>query len=325
MNRRSFAYRVCGILVALPTCAHAQSNDKVYRIGLIEAIPARANAANLEALRKGMRELGYVEGRNLIIEYRSAEGHAERFPELASELVRARVDVIVARGTPATLAARNATSTIPVVMATMGDPRLNVASYANPGGNTTGLTTFSTELTAKRVQLLKELVPQISRIAMLHNMSNPAVPAEWEETKRAAQTLKIRAELLDVRNVDDLRRAFETASAHSVDAMVVGADGFIQAHVHDIVRDVEQRRLPTVYPSREFAEAGGLIAYGVNYPQLYYGFARYIDNILKGSSPGQLAVAQPTRFELVVNMKAARQLGIEVAPSVLLRADQVIR
>src|SRR5216110_2433320 len=211
MDRRMFIGGVAGSLLAAPLAARAQQAGKVYRIGILEPIPAARNAANLEALRKGLRELGYVEGRNLVIEYRSADGRAERFPDLASELVRLKVDLIVTRGTPAAIAAKNATGTIPVVMATMGGPGAIVQSFAHPGGNITGVTTFSTELTAKRIELLKELVPNLSRVALLHNMGNPAAPPEWEETKMAARSLGLQAELFDVRSQSDLRRAFEQA------------------------------------------------------------------------------------------------------------------
>src|SRR5450755_1258089 len=200
MDRRTFICTLTGGLLVAPLAASAQQAGKVYRIGILETIPASQNAAKLDALRKGLRDLGYVEGRNLIIEYRSADGRAERFPDLASELVRLKVDLIVTRGTPAAKAAKNATGTIPVVMAAMGDPLVVVASLAHPGGNITGVTTFSTELTTKRIELLKELVPNLSRIALLHNMSNPVGPPEWQETKTAARSLGLQAELLDVRS-----------------------------------------------------------------------------------------------------------------------------
>ena len=240
------------------------------------------NAANLDALRKGLRDLGYIEGQNLVLEYRSSDGRAERFPDLASELVRLKVDLIVARGTPATNAAKNATPSVPVVMATMGAPGTLVASFAQPGGNITGVTTFSTELTAKRIEILKELAPKVSRIGLFHNMGNPAVPPEWEETKAAARSLGLEAELLDVRNGEDIGRAFELAVRQHVDALVVGADGLIQAHQQTIVNFAARHRLPAVYPSREFIEAGGLIAYAVNYPDLYFRFASFVDKILRG-------------------------------------------
>jgi len=316
---------VAGGLLAAPLAARAQQAGKVYRIGILEAIPVAQNAANLDALRKGLRDLGYVEGRNLIIEYRSADGRAERFSDLASELVRLKVDLLVTRGTPAAKAAKNATGTIPVVMATMGDPRAIVASFAHPGGNITGVTTFSTELTAKRIELLKELVPNLSRVALLHNMGNPATPPEWEETKTAARSLGLQAELLDVRSQGDLGRAFELAVRQHVDALVIGADGLTQMHQQTIVDLVARNKLPAVYPAREFVEAGGLIAYAVNYPDLYFRFASFVDKIFKGAKPAELPVEQPTTFELLINRKTAKTLGITIPPSILLRADEVIQ
>ena len=313
-----------GLLVA-PLGAPAQQWGKVYRIGILEAIPATQNAANLNALRKGLRDLGYVEGRNLIIEYRSADGRAERFPELASELVRLKVDLIVTRGTPAAKATKSVTGTIPVVMATMGDPRPIVASFAHPGGNITGVTTFSTELTAKRIELLKELVPNLSRVALLHNMGNPAAPPEWEEISTATRSLGLQAELLDVRGRGDLGRAFEVALRTHVDALIIGADGFTQMHQQAIVDSVARNRLPAAYPAREFVEAGGLIAYAVNYPDLYFRLASFADKVFKGAKPSEIPIEQPTKFELVINLKTAKALGLTVPQSLLLRADEVIK
>ncbi len=312
-------------LLAAPRAVRAQQAGKVYRIGILETIPAARNAANLDALRKGLRDLGYVEGRNLVIEYRSADGRAERFPDLASELVRLKVDLIVTRGTPAARAAKKATGTIPVVMATMGDPHALVASFAHPGGNITGVTTFSTELTGKRIELLKELIPRLSRVALLHNMGNPAAPPEWEETKTAARFLGLKAELLDVRNEGDLGRAFELAVRRRVDALVIGADGLTQMHQRTIVDFVARNRLPSACPAREFVEAGGLIAYAVNYPDIYFRFASFIDKIFKGAKPADLPVEQPTRFELVINLKTAKALGLTISQSLLLRADEIIQ
>ena len=325
VDRRTFIGGVASALLAAPLAAHAQQAGKVFRIGILETIPAAQNAANLDALRKGLRELGYVEGRNLIIEYRSADGRAERFPELASELLRLKADLIVTRGTPAARAAMGATATIPVVMATMGDPRAMVASFARPGGNITGVTTFSTELTAKRIELLKELVPNLSRVALLHNMGNPAAPPEWEETKTAARSLGLQAELLDVRSEGDLGRAFERAVRQHVNALLIGADGLTQLHRQMIVDLVARNRLAASYPAREFVEAGGLIAYAVNYPDLYFRFASFVDRIFKGAKPAELPVEQPTKFELVINLKTARALGLTIPQSLLVRADEVIQ
>ena len=323
--RRTFIAMLTGGLLAGPRAGRAQQAGKTYRIGVLESIPETLNAANLDALRRGLRELGYVEGRNLVIEYRSADGRAERFPDLAAELVRLRVDLIVTRGTPATRAAKNATGTIPVVMATMGDPHTMVASVTHPGGNITGVTTFSTELTAKRIEILKELVPGLSRIALLHNMGNPAARPEWDETKTAARSLGLRAELLDVRSQGDLGRAFELASRQHVDALVIGLDGLTQMHQQAIVDLVARNRLPAAYPAREFVEAGGLMAYAVSYPDLYFRFASFADKIFKGAKPAELPVEQPTRFELVINLKTAKALGLTIPKSVSLRADQLIQ
>lgn len=325
MDRRTFIGRVAGGLLAAPLAARAQQVGKVYRIGILETIPAARNAANLDALRKGLRDRGYVEGRNLVLEYRSADGRAERFPDLAAELVRLKVDLIVSRGTPAARALKKATETIPTVMATMGDPHAIVGSFARPGGNITGVTTFSTELTGKRVELLKQLIPRLSRVALLHNMGNPAAPPEWEETKTAARSLGLQAELLDVRSQDDLDGAFKLAVRQHVDALLIGADGLTQMHQQTIVDLVTRNRLPAAYPAREFVEAGGLIAYAVNYPDLYFRFASFIDKIFKGAKPADLPVEQPTKFELVINLKTAKALGLTIPQSVLLRADGVIQ
>jgi len=324
MDRRTFIGGVAGVLLAAPLGARTQQVAKVYRIGILEPIPAAQNAANLNALRKGLHDLGYVEGRNLIIEYRSADGRAERFPDLAKELVRLNVDLILTRGTPATNAVKSASETIPVVMAAMR-PLAVVASLAQPRGNITGVTTFSTELTGKRIELLKELVPNLRCVALLHNMGNPAAPPEWEEVKTAARSLGVQSELLDVRSEGELDGAFDRAAQQRVDALVIGADGLTQMHQQTIVDLLARMRLPAVYPDRDFVEAGGLIAYGVNYPDMYFRFAGFVDKIFKGAKPAELPVEQPTKFELVVNLKSAKALGLSIPQSILLRADEVIR
>ncbi len=322
MRRRDVMLLLGSAAATWPLAAPAQ--QKAYRIGVLEAIPASRNGANFSAFRKGLQDLGYFEGQNLVIEYRSADGRPERFPELVSELVRLKVDLILARGTPATMAARNAPGPIPVVMATMGGPGSLVASFAGPGGHVTGAITFSTELTGKRIELLKELVPSLSRIALLHNMGNPAVPPEWEETKAAARHLSLEAELLDVRNQGGLDHALERAVQQRIDGLVVGADGLTQMLLRRIVDFVAGHWLPTVYPAREFVEAGGLISYAVNYPELYLRLASFVGKILKGVKPGELPVEQPAKFELVVNLKTAQTLGLTIPPSLLARADEVI-
>ncbi|MBI3706668.1 MAG: ABC transporter substrate-binding protein [Proteobacteria bacterium] len=313
-----------GTAVAWPTAARAQQVGKVYRIGILEPIPAAQNAANLDALRKGLRSLGYVEGQNLVIEYRSADGRAERFPDLASELVGLKVDLIVTRGTPAVQAAKKATGTIPVVMAAMGAPFLVVASLARPGGNVTGMTTFSAELIGKRIELLKELVPNLSRLALLHNIGNPMSPPEWEETKAAAGSLALQVVLLDVRNEEDLSHAFQVALQQHVDALLIGADGLTQVHQRTIVDLAARNGLPAIHPSSDFVGIGGLVSYAVNYPHLYFRAASFVDKILKGAKPADLPVEQPATFELVINLKTAKALGLTIPPAILIRADEVI-
>jgi putative ABC transport system substrate-binding protein len=322
MRRREFIALLGSAAAAWPLSARAQQLAKSYRIGILEPVPAARNAANLDALRKALRDLGYIEGRNLVIEYRSADGRAERFLGLASELVRLKVDLIVVRGTPATTATQTAAGTIPVVMATMGGPGAIVPSFADLGGNITGVITFSTELTAKRIEVLKELVPSLSRVALLHNMSNPAVPTEWEETKKAASSLGLQTELLDVRSEGDLDRAFEVAVRQDVDGLVVGADGLTQMHQRSIIQLAARNSLPAVYPAREYVEAGGLVAYAVNYPDLYLRLASFIDKIFKGAKPGELPVEQPTKFELVINSTTAKTLSLIIPPTLLV--DEVI-
>ena len=303
----------------------AQQVPKVHRIGLLEPTSAATNAANLNAFRQGLRELGYVEGRDFVIEYRSSDGHGERYPQLAGELVRLKVDLILTRGTPAALAAKNATGSIPVVMTSIGDPVGSgiVASLARPGGNITGLTSIATALYSKRVELLKELVPKAGRIAALFNMGNPAVPPQWKEVETAAQSLGLQAQLLDVRRREDLEAAFESAIRRRADALVVGLDTFLQANQRTIVGLAAKHRLPAVYTTMEFA--GGLVVYGVNYPDHYRRAAGFADKIFKGARPADLPIEQAAKFELVINTKTARALGLTVPPSLLLRADHVIQ
>jgi putative ABC transport system substrate-binding protein len=322
MKRRQFIAALGGATV-WPLVSRAQPTGKVHRIGILETVSAAQNAGNIDALLKGLQKLGYVEGQNLIVEYRSAEGHAERFPDLASELVLLKVDLIVTRGTPAVQAAKNAAGAIPVVMAAMGAPFLVVPSLSHPGGNVTGMTTFSEELIGKRIELLKELVPNLSRLALLHNIGNPMGPPEWEEMKTTAGSLALKTELFDVRREEDLRSSFEAAVQHHSDALLIGADGLTQAYQQTIIDLAARHRLPASYPSRDFVENGGLMAYAVNYPDLYFRAASFIDKILKGVKPAELPIEQPTKFELTINLKTANALGLTVPPTLLARADAV--
>jgi ABC-type uncharacterized transport system substrate-binding protein len=325
MDRRTVILAVAGSLLAMPFASHAQTRAKVWRIGMLETTSTTLNAANLEAFRQGLRELGYAEGRNLIIEYRSTDGRIERFVDLAAELVGMKVDLIVARQTAAAIAAKNATLTIPVVMTAMGEPLLVVASLAHPGGNVTGLSSVTVDIESKRLGLLRELVPASTRIAALYNMSSPTNPGQWQQIETAARSMGIQARLLDVRKPEDLGPAFDAAIRQRTDSLIVGQDGLLQANRNLIVELAANHRLPAIYRSMEFIEAGGLMAYGPNYPDLYRRAASYVDKILKGAKPGDLPIEQPTKFELIINLKAAKALALTIPQSLLLRADEVIQ
>jgi putative ABC transport system substrate-binding protein len=325
MRRREFITLIVGA-AAWPLAARAQQPIKRYRIGMLETISEVLNAANLAAFRNSLRDLGYIEGQNLFIDYRSADGRAERFPEMATELLYSNVDLIVTRGTPASLAVKNAAPTIPVVMAAVAEPLESglVAGLARPGGNVTGLSSFAAVLDAKRVELLREAVPGIARIAAFMNMGNPVQLGEWKEIETAAQSMGIQPQLIDVRKVEDIGPAFDAATREHADALVVGIDAIMQANSKHITDLAAKRRLPAIYASREFVETGGLLAYGVSYPDLYRRAAIYVDKILKGAKPADLPVEQPTKFELVINLKTAKLLGLTVPPTLLAQADDVI-
>ena len=312
--------------LAVPARVAAQSAVKVYRIGMLETRAAATNAGNLDAFRRGMRELGYREGHNLEFVYRSSDGQNERFPELASELVRLKVDLILTRGTPAALAAKNATRTIPVVMASSGDPLGTglAASLARPGGNVTGLSNFNVEIYAKRVELLRELVPGLTRVAGLFNMGNPVLPLQWKEVEGAARSFGMQPQLLDVRRAEDIPRAFEAAGKQRAEGLVVALDGVTQAHLRLIADLSVKHRLPSIYAVKEYVDVGGLASYGASDLYLYHRAASFVDRIFRGGHPGELAIEQAAKFELAINMRAARALGLTISPSLLLRADQVI-
>ena len=314
------------VLLIAPLVAAAQPAGRVYRIGVLETRSAVLNAANMDAFRQGMLELGYKEGQNLEVVYRSSDGRDERFPDLANELIRLKVDLILTRGTPASLAAKRASRTIPVVMASVGDPVGTglVASLGRPGGNVTGLSNFNVEIYAKRVELLRELLPRMTRIAGLFNMGNPVLPIQWKQVEQAAQSLRVQPQLLDVRRPEDLPRAFEAAVKERADALVVALDGLTQANLRPIAELAAKHRLPSIYGAREYADYGGLITYGPSDLHLYHRAATFVDKIFKGAKPAELAIEQPTKFELVINLKTAKALGLTFPQSLLLRADQVL-
>jgi putative ABC transport system substrate-binding protein len=316
---------VLALLTGPPGVA-GQQVIKVYRIGMLETRSATLNAANIDAFRQGLRELGYIEGRNLVIEYRSSEGRDERFAALVGELTRLNVDVIVTRGTPAALAAKNAARPTPVVMAGAGDPVSAgiVAQLGRPGGNVTGLSSLIPDLNAKRIELLRELIPKLARLAVILNMRNPVVPDQWTIIEASARSLGIAPQLLDVRRPEDLRPALDAAVKGRADALFVGVDGVTQGNLRLIADFVAQHRLPSIYGAKEYVAFGGLLTYGVSDQYMYQRAASFVDRIFKGAKPAELPVEQPTQFELSINLRAAKTLGVTIPPSLLLRADHVV-
>jgi putative ABC transport system substrate-binding protein len=318
------------VLLGLAPLALRAQPKKVYRVGVLETTSLTLNAENFDRFRKGMEERGYVEGPSLVMLYRSAEGHTQRFPELAAELVRQKVDLIVARGTPATLAAKGATAAastpIPIVMTAVGDPVESklVASLAKPGGNITGLTSTIAELVPRRIGILKALAPRMTRVAAYANLDNAAAANTWKETEAAARAMGVERMLLDVRRPEQIAPAFEDAVKRGAQGLIVGVETLTQSNRKVIVALAAKHKLPAIYSAREFVDEGGLASYGVSYPDLYYRAAGYADRIFKGARPGELAVERPAKFAFAVNRATARALGIAIPPDLLLRADWAI-
>jgi putative ABC transport system substrate-binding protein len=326
-DRRTFLAVVAGGLLAAPLGAEAQPAGRVYRIVYLGNSSVVLEADLVEAFRQGLRNLNYVEGRNIVIEYLWAEGRNDLFPALVAEAVRLKADVILTSGTPATLAAKEGTRTIPIVIAAMGDPISAgvVPSLARPGGNITGLASMSPEIDGKRLELLKELVPGLSRIAVLWNPTNPNNAARINHIQAAAKTLRLTLEpLVGAADSQDLDKGFATIAAARAEALVIESDRALLAHRAQIVDFATRRRLPALYPYREFVQARGLVSYAPSYPAMFRRAATYVDKILKGAKPAELPVEQPTEFELVINLKTAKALGLTIPQSLLLRADQVI-
>jgi putative tryptophan/tyrosine transport system substrate-binding protein len=315
-------------LLAKPLGAGSQPpGQKVPRIGYLDGASLSANSVRLEAFRHGLRELGYVEGQSVAIEWRSADGKADRLPGLAAELVRLKVDVIVTGGAGATRPAKEATATIPIVMAQDSDPVESgfVTSLARPGGNVTGLSMLHPELSVKRLELLKEMQPKLSRVAVFGTSSWAGNAHGLRETKRAAQTLRLKLQYVDVSRPTDFEIAFQAASKGQAEAIVMLVwNPLLNARRKEVVEMAVKSRFPTMYRERESVEAGGLITYGPNIPDLFRRAATYVDKILKGAKPADLPVEQPTKFELVINLKTAKALGLTIPQTLLLRADQVI-
>ena len=327
MRKTVISFALCALLPALCASVEAQQRTKVPRIGFLTAASTSANAARDDAFRQGLRELGYVEGKNIIIEWRSAEGKADRLPGLAAELVRLKVDIIVSGGPSTTRAAKEATSTIPVVIAQDPDPVGSgfVASLARPGGNITGLATLTPELSGKRLELLKEVVRKFSRVAVLGTSTRPGNAQELREVELAAGAFKVQLQHLDVLDPKDIETAFRAASKGRADALLVLGGPVLVSHRTQVVELAIKSRLPATYDRPEFVEEGGLMTYSVSSTDLFRRAATYVDKILKGANPAELPVEQPKKFELIINLKAAKQIGLTVPPNVLARADRVIK
>ncbi len=309
--------------------ATAQQPPNVPRVGILAASPLSPNPHPLEAFRQGLRELGYVEGQNIVLEIRSAEGRLERLPDLAAELIRLKVDLILAGGTPSALAAKRTTTTIPIVMPGTFDPVASglVASLARPGGNITGLSFLGAELIAKRLELLRETVPRVTPVAVLWHpgVHGEGTLQELKETQVAGRALGVRLQVLEARGPSDFDRAFAAMTKERAGALMLLPSLIFTADQKRLVDLAAKHRLPAMFFFRQFVEAGGLMSYGASQPDMWRRAATYVDKILKGAKPADLPVEQPTRFELVVNMKTAKALGLTIPPSILIRADQVIQ
>jgi putative tryptophan/tyrosine transport system substrate-binding protein len=326
MNRRTF---LCGLTLgtlALPLAVEAQQSGKVPRIGFL-FFGSPGPSRELDAFRQGLRELGYTEGQNIVIEVRFANGRVERLPELATELARLNPDVLVTPGTPASLAAKQATSTIPIVFAGVADAvgAGLVANFARPGGNITGLTGISAELGGKRLELLKEVAPKASRVAVLYNPADRSNVLVLKELQKSAPALRLTLQPLGVRGPGEFEGAFVAMTRERAHALFGAAGILTTEHRKALVDLAAKRRMPAMWGERQFVEAGGLMSYAVDFYDQVRGAATYVDKILKGAKPGDLPVEQPTKFALVINLKTAKALGLTIPQSLLQRADQVIQ
>jgi putative tryptophan/tyrosine transport system substrate-binding protein len=325
MRRRDFIRMIAGLGVAWPLAIRAQTPaGKIYRLGILQ--PAKPPEPLVDALIERLKELGYREGRNIVYEYRWAEGKLDRFPELAKQLVDLKVDVITVFTTPGAIAAKNVTKTIPIVYGGVGDPvgAGVVPSLSRPGGNVTGISILATELSAKRLEILKEIVPNAAPVAMFWNDTNPGMVLRAREAENAADKLKLNLQSIGVHDLISFDVAFGKINDNQFNALLTLVDPFAREHRQRIVDFAAQRRLPAIYESREFVDAGGLISYGPSLPAVQRRVANYLNMIFKGSKPSDLPVEQPTKFELVINLKTARELGLTIPPTVLERADELI-
>ena len=314
------------MLLAVAVVAEAQQSKKVPRIGWL-AVNTATLPERYEAFRRGLRELGYIEGQNIVIERRDAEGNVQRLPDAAAELVRLKVDVIVTTGTTGALAAKQATSTVPIVITTGGDPVASglIASLARPGGNITGLTNIASDLAGKRLELLKETVPKLTRVGVLWNPADPGGTSSLKETEAVAPALGMQVQSLGVRSPKDFETAFKAATGGRTHALIILQTALINAQRTRIVELATKNRLPTMFGEGTHVESGGLMSYAPNSADLFRRAATYVDKMLKGAKPADLPVEQPTKFEFIINLKAAKQIGLTIPPNVLARADKVIK
>jgi putative tryptophan/tyrosine transport system substrate-binding protein len=325
MKAKILVYVLPALILAIIHLAEAQQPKKIPMIGYLAA--SSASTTNANGLRQGLSELGYVEGKTIAVEYRYAEGKLDQLPDLVAELVRLKVDVIVTAGGTSTRAAKNATATIPIVM-TQGDDPIGsgfVASLARPGGNVTGLSAMSTDLSGKRLELLKEIVPKLSRVAVLVGEVQQTNTAQMKEIEVSAQALGLRLQILALRGPKDIEAAFQTARNGRAGAVLAETAATLLSQRTQVADLAVKTRLPVIYTREEFVETGGLMVYAPNLTDLSRRAATYVDKILKGAKPGDLPVEQPTKFEFIVNLKAAKQIGLTIPPNVLARADRVIR
>ena len=329
MERRTLLATLVGGLLAAPLAAEAQPREKLPRVGYLSpgspSEPLRRR--RFEAFRQGLRELGYVEGQNIVIEPRWAEGKYDRYPALAADLVRLKVDVIVPVGGAATQAVQQATRTIPIVMSVVIDPVGSglVASLARPGGNVTGLTIMASDLVGKQLELLKEVVPKVSRVALLWNPANPGSAPQLRQAEAAARALGVRLQPLEARGPQEIDSAFAAMTRERAGALVILADSIFTNQLRQIAEIAAKKRLPAIHVGTEYAEAGGLMGYSANNLDLERRAATFVDKILKGAKPADLPIEQPSKFELIINVKTAKALGLTIPQSLLLRADEVIR
>jgi putative ABC transport system substrate-binding protein len=327
MRKKVMHLTLCAMLFALCVSAHAQQPTKIPRIGFLITSSPAVIAPRLDAFRQGLRELGYVEGKNIVIERRHAEGKLDRLPALAAELVRLNVDVIVTSGPTATRPAKETTSAIPIIMTFDDDPVGSgfVASLARPGGNITGLSTLAPEISGKQLELLKEIVSRLGRVAVIGTSTRQGTAQSLKEMERAAAALAVKLQYLDIQNPKDVDTAFRAAGKERADALLVLQSPVFNSQRAQIVDLALKNRLPATYPRRGFVEDGGLMSYGASISDLDRRAATYVDKILKGIKPADLPVEQPKKFEFIINLKAAKQIGLTIPPNVLARADRVIR